>query len=301
MDLRADVQTQIMAQLPFDRTDNSVVAELASLSLSDLLIRYNNWLHRLIQPVPRSVHYSREFTANPIRATHQSALDAIARDIQTGADLTPRLSKGIRHGYVANSSSETPDKDLMLNDWGVHHLHLGINPDPRDPKFIERTSDLLFVIVRPRAAYVLNIFAHQTWTCREIVRIAVSNWPGVDHFLELRGVTAPAGTGYTETEHQELRRSGVAVATSVDGRTFVGRGMLSTAGTSLDSKDASAQLMRKVTNFEDLSANKPDQIAKLLREAGVQPPATPDFEFLFLDHGYGVREKATGAVIVLSD
>lgn len=301
MNLKADLLAQIITQLPHNRSDPTVVAELSGMSLPDLLIRYHNWLHRFVRPVPRSVHYSREFSSNALKSPHAPALADIADAIQKGRDLTPRLSKGIRHGYVVGSTSASSDKDLMLNDWGVHHLHLGINPDSKDTAFIERTGDLLFVIFRPTAAYVLNIFAHQTWTDLDIIRIAVNNWPRLDFFIELQGMMAPSGSGYTEAEHQSLRRAGVVVVANVDGRIFAGRGALSTAGTSIEAKRAAGDLLKRVTAFEELSSNKPDQIAALLKKADVTPPATPEFEFVLLDLGYGVREKTTGAVIILSD
>lgn len=301
MNLKADLRAQIITQLPHNRSDPTVMAELSGMSLPELLIRYYNWLHRFVRPVPRSVHYSREFSSNALKSAHAAALAEIVDAIQKGRDLTPRLSKGIRHGYVAGSTSASSDKDPMFNDWGVHHLHLGINPDSKDTAFIERTGDLLFVIFRPTAAYVLNIFAHQTWTDRDIIRIAVNNWPRLDFFIELQGMMAPSGSGYTKAEHQKLRRAGLVVMANVDGRIFAGLGALSTAGTSIHAKRAADDLLKRVMAFEDLSPNKRDHIAALLKKAGVTPPAMPKFEFVLLDLGYGVREKTTGAVIILSD
>jgi hypothetical protein len=301
MDLNANLRACVLAELPHDKGNATTVAELMTMSLPNLLIRYFNWLHRLVRPIPRSIHYSREFSANSLRTAHATALADIADAIQQGRDLKPRLSKGIRHGYVAGSNSASPDKDPMLNDWGVHHLHLGVQSDPKDPTFTERTGDLLFVIFRPTAAYVLDIFAHQTWTDRDIIRIALNNWLRLNFFIELNGVMAPSAGGYTEAEHQTLRRAGIVVTATVDGRTFAGRGALSTAGTSIDANHAAAGLMKRLSAFEDLYANEPDKITGLLKKARVTPPAAPDFEFVLLDVGYGIREKATGAVIVLSE
>lgn len=300
MDLRADLRAQILARLPHDRGDAATVAELSDMSLPNLLIRYHNWLHRLVKPVPRSVHYSREFTASLPTSPHSAAITDIADAIQKGRDLAPRLSKGIRYGYLAGSTSASADKDPMLNDWGVHHLHLGNWLDQKNPSFIARTGDLLFVIFRPKAAYLLNIFAHQTWTDREIIRIAVTNWPRLDFFLEIPGIMAPAGSGYSEVEHQQLRLAGVLVTSTVDGRVFAGRGALSTAGTSMDAKHASRALMEKLTAFEKMKVEQPARIAELLKKAGVRPPAVPEFEFVLLDFEYGVREKSTGAVLILA-
>ena len=45
-----------MDRLPYDRTNSTVVVELAYLSFPKLLICYHNWLHRLIQPAPSDLN-----------------------------------------------------------------------------------------------------------------------------------------------------------------------------------------------------------------------------------------------------
>jgi hypothetical protein len=83
-------------------------------------------------------------------------LERIIEEIETGKDLSPRLSRGVVHGLVkggrvkANMNfGRRPDLDLLLNDWGIHHLHL---PDVLDSDgFVRRNPALdmdmlLFVI-----------------------------------------------------------------------------------------------------------------------------------------------------------
>jgi hypothetical protein len=270
------------------------------MPIESLLVAYHNWLCRLIRPVPRSIHLSREFSTSPQRAKYAAALADIFDAIATGKDLTHRLSKLVRFGIVANSTSATKDKDLMLNDWGIHHLHLGMGPDKKDPSVTARSGDLLFAIFRPTAAYILNIFDHKDWTDRDIVRIAVENWPNLDLFLELKGVMALDRT-VDEAEHQTLRKAGITSMVEVDGRVYAGRGMLSTAGTSIQSVRAADKLLERLENFEELCASSTSAVEKLLLQAGVQPPNAPHFVFQFLTDGYGVRETTTGAFIVLSD
>jgi hypothetical protein len=168
-----------------------------------------------------------------------------------------------------------------------------------DPAYTQRTGELLFVVFRPAAAYVLDIFDHAAWTDRDIVRVAVGNWPNLDFFLEMRGVCG-LSRNFDEAEHQKLRRAGISSAVEIDGRVYVGRGMLSTAGTSYQSVRAADLLLDRLDEFERLAADEPARIKELLRAAGVNPPDAPDFEFVFLTDGYGVREKSTGAFIELT-
>ena len=298
MDLKNDLRRFILANLPDDENDSRVVAELQAKPIASLLVVYHNWLSRLVRPTKRSVHLSREFSQNPLRTTHAAGLAATFSDIERGRELSPRLSKLVVNGYAANSSSKTKDKDLMLNDWGVHHLHLGTALDPKDPAFIERTGDLLFVIFIPTMAYVLDIFNHAAWADRDIVRVAIGNWPDLEFFLELKGILG-AATSYTEEEVQKLRRAGVTSYTEIDGGIYVGRGMISTAGTGINSVRAADRLLDAIEEFDDTFAKDPDRIRAFLKAANVTPPALPDFEFLFFEESYGVREKTTGAVIDL--
>jgi hypothetical protein len=75
--------------------------------------------------------------------------------------------------------------------------------------------------------------------------------------------------------------------------------MISTAGTGINSVRAADRLLDAIEEFDDTFAHDPDRIRALLKAANVTPPALPDFEFLFFEESYGVREKTTGAVIDL--
>jgi hypothetical protein len=122
--------------------------------------------------------------------------------------------------------------DLLLNDWGVHHLHFGhsLRPDG----FVERTEDkpeLLFVIFRPGVAYVLDVFTHDAFASEEIVRIAVRNWPDRNLFLQVD--VKGGGRPFTADGRQALRRGGMNAFIEIDGAVFAGRGGgISGAGTS---------------------------------------------------------------------
>ena len=300
VDLKNDLRRQILQNLPHDRNDARLVGELNAAGIGKLAVIYLNWLSRLVRPVPRRVLKSTQLMANPLAQTFSTALSAIETAIQEGHDLTPHLSKAVAtFGYVSGSNSTSRDKDLMLNDWGVHHLHLGTRPDAGDPRFIERTNELLFVMFFPDVAYLLDIVPHMNWTKQEIVRIAVTNWPDVELFLELVGVL-PSSSSYTETEHGKLRKAGIATPIEVDGRVYVARGMLSTAGTSIQSTRAADDLMDAIERFEEACRTAPETIEAMFAARGLLWPASPAFELVFLQQGVGVVEKKTGVVIGLA-
>ena len=299
MNLKDDVRRVILANLPHDTADAKVAAKLAGMDLGELVVVYHNWLSRLVPSKPRQVLRSKELVTNPLRQTFDAALAEVTNAIEKGLDLTPRLSKAVAtYGYVACSSSVTRDKDLMLNDWGVHHLHLGTGPDARDARFIQRTDELLFVMFHGDSAYLLDIVPHKHWTRQDIVRIAVTNWPEAELFLEMKGVRGATVT-YTEDEHATLRKAGIATMVEVDGKLFVARGMLATAGTSIKSTRAADHLLDAIEAFETMCRDEPEKVEAQFAQHGLLWPKEPAFEFVFLPTGFGVVERSTGVVIGL--
>lgn len=296
MDLKADIRRHVMATLPHDPSDTDATSELASMDIGRLLVTYHNWLSRLIRPVARSVHLSKAYQANPMRAQFSAPLRDILSSLERGRDLTPRLSKDVALGYVAGSRSTSRDKDLLLNDWGVHHLHLGTGPDQNNPNFIARTDELLLVMLLSNTAYVIDIFAHKQWTSRAIVRAAIDSWPNVELFPQVKGVL-PSRNGYTEAEHLKLRKSGILTSVDIDGQVYIGRGFLSTAGTSSSSQRAADLLLDQVEDFEDQWKQAPDSIRAMIAAKGDVCPNTPDFEFIFTETTHGVLEKVSGTLL----
>ena len=63
------------------------------------------------------------------------------------------------------------DLDLLIADWGIHHLHLSPERDGR------RTGDLLFAVFRPDDAYLLQILPHGNWAELSLLETIVRNWP----------------------------------------------------------------------------------------------------------------------------
>src|SRR2546427_6344314 len=126
MDLAESARQWVLRFLPYDRSDASLVAYLNGLDARGLLILYRNWMRRLIKPQPRHVRKSTAFQQNPIAAERSADLPTIVRDIETGNDLRKYLSRDVKIGaqIPGRRRGRRRDLDLMLNDWGIHHLHV---------------------------------------------------------------------------------------------------------------------------------------------------------------------------------
>jgi hypothetical protein len=202
-------------------TDPSGV--LPAMSLRDLLQTYGNWKARLVPPRPRAVHISAEFAASPEMTRHNAELNAIVAKIKSGSQLRPHLSKRVRVAHDPATKPGDPlqlrrDRDLLIADWGIHHLHISLEEEANGSGFVKRGGPLLFAIFRPEDAYLIGVFSHGDWALKEVLEIVVRNWPN-------SGLVLDSKTGlvltheYTDDERLELRNCGIATPSiMVDGK-----------------------------------------------------------------------------------
>ena len=88
----------------------------------DIIVSYMNWKRRFISKKNRKVIYSNEIKKNEKYKIYKKSIDKIEYKFKTGEDLTPFLPKGIADNPYKKSSRK--DKDIFLNAFGIHHLHL---------------------------------------------------------------------------------------------------------------------------------------------------------------------------------
>lgn len=130
---------------------------------------YLNRQKRLISQKPREVLKSVTFQC-PDKV--KEGLNMVENAISKGQDLTPHLSENIRSPKY---------NDYLLNDWGIHHLHLGTTMRPNG--FIKREGPLLFCRFDENTAYLISIQPHGSWTEQDMIRVLHKNWPeSIAHF-----------------------------------------------------------------------------------------------------------------------
>jgi hypothetical protein len=220
------------------------------ISDENIFISFFNWQKRKIQAVRRKIYKSREFNCP---AQFSNALKNIIDCITTGGDITPYLSKCLRRLDYS---------DPMLNDWGVHHLHLGDNIDVIG--FIERTGPLLFVKFTADSAYLVNIYSHNAWAKLDIVEIIHSNWPEIIAPYKVENVIDLAFTPNDENV-KALRKTNINTMLQLkDGTVYapIGRGYMSN-GTATD-------VMQELTNTRRILRKAEDEVKKDVRQNQVQ-------------------------------
>jgi hypothetical protein len=79
----------------------------------------------------------------------------LVRAIESGTPLRPWRSTLVR---------KLNERDELLDDWGIHHFHLGIASHEKRAAFVARTDDVAFALVRPDAVYFLTATSHDPET-----------------------------------------------------------------------------------------------------------------------------------------
>src|ERR1700731_356646 len=230
MNLTDDVRQWVLANLPYDRGDAKLVTCLNGLDAHAALIVYYNWASRFVPPQPRMVHKSRAFEQNPLTAQRMNDLVRIIFDIEQGRELTRYLSRGVARASVKLPGDHRTDIDLLLNDWGVHHLHLSSIVEADG--FVKRDGPLLFISFTADDAYFIDIMKHGDWCRDHVLEVLASEWPHAGVIYEMK--TPAPSNPITEKQRANLRGNGYTAAFTFGGRTFVPRGLMMTGGTTMD-------------------------------------------------------------------
>ncbi len=203
MDLREDIRNQVLTYLPYNKDDPAISQELSVKPARELLGIYMNSINRMIHPHPRRVHLSKDLCANPMWNEYQADAEALLNKIKAGEEIKPHLSKGIECVYAkgdplnnvnsiaisghtlvgnfAKLNKNRTDLDLMLNQWGIHHLHISSVLDSEG--FVRRDwqegrdEPLLFAFFKSEDAYILDLGVHGDWANEHLLEVAHRNWP----------------------------------------------------------------------------------------------------------------------------
>ncbi len=297
-DLYEDIRRHVLATLPHRTEDH---AELEAIHVSDLLILYFNWRSRRVSSRPRTVHISSALPLNPLASDpkYKPGLDQIIAMIQAGDDLTPHLSRGIQYGYQGSGPPRETHLDPMLNDWGIHHLHLLIEMEPDG--FVKRDGPVLFAAFRPNDAYLIDIMHHGDWVRERVMHLIIEEWPETGLMTQMTQLPSMSLSALpTEDERKKMRKAGVAAGFDIGTGIFFPDSLFTTAGTSMTQTEAADNLLNRVRRFAELT-QRPDDLAKTLADYGIVLPPNPDLHFVFFDdESYGIAETATGITFRLA-
>ncbi len=254
--------------------------------LRSLSYKFFNLKRRRISVTPRNVLEAQTFSCP---ATLVNGYALLKKKLEDGHDVCPHLSK-----FLLRDDYEDP----LLNDWGIHHFHLGQNPDKSG--FIERTGPLLFAHVTVDSVFCLGVYPHGSWTQQDLIRVIHENWPDVISAKKINGIIGLSHTP-TDDEIAQLRQAGVQTMVQVaPGVVYAPLGGgYSTAGTSVESTMRVNWYMRLLRNLEDHIKANTEKFTARITELGYTHGSPPSFALMIDDKGFFAVEKSSGVAFLV--
>lgn len=162
-----------------------------SIGEEELSLTFWNFVTRRIPRVPRTVHKASAF---PSQVKEQAGLDVLLAKFAAGDDVNPHLSRGRLDAGDANFH------DGLLNDWAIHHFHLGPNG--------KRTGDCLFAVVTDANVFCLDVLGHGKYGEIDLVQRIHDTWPQL--IAPMKMTLLPTQTPPTAKEIMDARRAGIS-------------------------------------------------------------------------------------------
>jgi len=195
---------------------------------------------RLITSRPRLIEKSSGFSC---LAEFNAGLSFLENKILKGEDLTPHLSRKVSTDKNKNLFFH----DGLLNDWGIHHLHLGTNYDNRG--FIVGNNQVLFAKVTDCKIYFIDILTHSDWAKQKVIEILHSNWPELIDRYRIKGFTDLENPPTDENIESLRDAGGISLLKMSDGTLYAppGGGIMTAKNSmkSIFNHDRHAKLFKK--------------------------------------------------------
>lgn len=138
--------------------------EYNNREIVDLFHLYCNKINKQFSKNTYNVFISKELIH--VKNSKKNILMKIKKDFENNNInlLNKRLSKG---------SIKEDENDLLLNNWGIYHLHLGV---VNENEFSGRTGLLLFIKVINNKVYFLDLKEHGNFSSIDFIKIMHNNW-----------------------------------------------------------------------------------------------------------------------------
>ena len=250
----------------------------------DLPRIYFDVCKRLVSPGQRKIHKGKGFSCpNEFR----NALVTIEGKLQIGESIIPYLSTRIT-GLHYN--------DAMLNDWGIHHLHLGDKVESNG--FISRTGPLLYCRFERDYVYFIDILPHGNWNTQTLLTRMHESWPEILERYRIRGVK---GSRLSDQEIKKLRRKNCNYCLELaDGTTYAppGGGTVG-SGSNVLSVMETIQFRKLIQMEQNQIVENIDEIADKALSKGLNLPDPARFELKLLEGQFYAVERDSKIAVCL--
>ncbi|RFU70362.1 hypothetical protein D0469_07105 [Peribacillus saganii] len=210
-----------------------------------LLTGFFNLSDKTISPKRRTIRISKELNEKNLEEPYNEYLKQIRHKFKYGKNVNTYLSK---------KAFKPAQKDPLLYDWGIHHLHLNNEFSPEG--FVERSDYLLFCIIKSDTVYFIDVTKHKLddrteFSQQKLLRIVKSNWSHLLEPFKMKGFSS-LERKMTDKDYAELRHAGAMSFVEIDGEVFamIGGG-ISTARTNIKHTIKADNVFRSLRDMEE--------------------------------------------------
>jgi hypothetical protein len=255
-----------------------------SISDSEIPSLYFNALKRRIPLIPRKTYKAASFKCIP---EFENGMKGLEDKIRKGEDLNVYLSRQLPNPKY---------NDMLLNDWGLHHFHLGEGINEQG--MIEGTDPVLVALVTGDSFYIIDFVKHKPikdWANKKFVEIIHQNWPEI---IKHKRTKQSFSVDLADTvKHHELRSAHVnALITMDDGATYSLGGYFAD-GTSVSVRMMTDDAYMLVRFWEGRLRDNINVFAEELKAKGVILPIDLRFKLCMLNNTFWIRELNTGVLL----
>ncbi len=259
---------------------------------SELLIKHLNMVNKLIERKKYAVNVSKKINEREYSNDIKKIIDVIKWKFENEYNLNSYLSTKI---FSPNYY------DVLLNDWGIYHLHLSNKSHAKNLFFYKRSDYLLFVFIEGMGVYFLDIQKHKkenVFQRQELLEIMHNNWP---RLLEKNRLNLDAEycNKFTNKEIERFRKNGVNVLQNIGGKVILplGGGYTTLKSNIMCTYEADMIIYRIRTYEKIINSNK-EMIRKQIFEKTGEKISEIDFKLHLEKNGeIKIREINTGVLI----
>lgn len=177
------------------------------------LLKFKHWI---IEDRPRKISFSQSFLIPP---QYKTGLDLIVHKIENGiGEIYRHQSRRLFNGN---------GNDPMLCDFGIHHLHLGTEDDPKHQQMINGTEKLVFVYINDEEAFFIKVDEHEKWHLQDFLKIIHCERPDL---IRHRIIPTEEGDEYTDDEIKSIRRMGFNYILKIEGQSYKSESLVTLSG-----------------------------------------------------------------------
>lgn len=195
-------------------------------NLSWPLMRWMDFRHRYVDPIPRPTTFSDKFSNMQLPADAARALHQLVAKFEAGANVNPYQGRGLVINNDTSAQAGHKRTDLLFADWGILHFHLTTKPIPAGQYFSAPADYLAFCLVAGDVVAFIDVLRHpdrEGFANVDLFETMARNWPDYIEQYRLRGLL-PARHPLTTKEVSTLREGGVGAFYTYQGAAYMGPG-----------------------------------------------------------------------------